>query len=299
MTTTSQLLDQFGMNYQVEKQQLILPSGKLSNAFATVRTDTDTHFGTFTDSYEVYQNYELMELASNIASETGYDIKEGGTFRTGGRVRINLRAENSILEYKNVGDIIERGFDLTNTFDGSRPLSMSIRNKVLSCTNGMTRWVDGIKYNFRHSRNMRSLVNQSLEMLAALRIEEELMYTNINRMIEVKAKPQNVVDMVEFITKLKMSDIVKKGNNFETTQGISTRAKNEALTLLDCIYKEMGLRESDSHTPKGDNIWGLLSGVTYYTEHLAGSNARRAENKLFGRANVVDNQAYELALATL
>ena len=61
--------------------------------------------------------------------------------------------------------------------------------------------------------------------------------------------------------------------NYHNEDGLSTNVKNK----LSRMYIDMGGELQE----KGDNVWGLFSGVTKYTTHSL-SKDDNTENKMFG-----------------
>ena len=59
---TADILDRFGLNWDVEKQPLLLPSGTESGFFGIVRKDTEKVFTTATQQYEVFRTTNLETL---------------------------------------------------------------------------------------------------------------------------------------------------------------------------------------------------------------------------------------------
>ena len=45
---------------------------------------------------------------------------------------------------------------------------------------------------------------------------------------------------------------------------------------------------------KGDNLWGLFSGVTHYTSHKADPTDNRDSSKMAGALQKTDQRVYEL-----
>ena len=75
--------------------------------------------------------------------------------------------------------------------------------------------------------------------------------------------------------------------DYEDDKVVSKKTKNKVDKLLDCIAKET--------TEKGDTYWGLLNGVTYYTNHVVRNMERDPngiEKLLFSNANKMNQIAW-------
>ena len=75
---------------------------------------------------------------------------------------------------------------------------------------------------------------------------------------------------------------------YEDDKVVSKKTKNKVDKLLDCIAKET--------SEKGDTGWGLLNGVTYYTNHVLQNKERDPhgiEKLLFSNANKMNQIAWK------
>jgi hypothetical protein len=119
---TAQLLDKFDLNWIVEKQPLLLPSGNPSGLFGIVRKDTDNCFTSASEQYEIFQNAELAELVQAVGYEFGIDAERGGMFNNGGKVYLQLGMND-----KRVGDdVVKRWATAINSHDGSTALKWGV-----------------------------------------------------------------------------------------------------------------------------------------------------------------------------
>jgi len=274
-----------GLNWDVQKQNLSLPNGDSTDYFANVRSDINVPLGISKEGYEVFQNSELAEIAYKIADKTGYKVDSGNLYDDGKKVSIFLKGKSKTLEYAKVGDVIERGTLLTNTFDSTEGLRVKDFTKTLSCSNGMTRTKTNKLASIRHTTNMRSIIDQALVEVELINNQQESMFDEIKRMIEVKMNPtdQLVKSAVERMTKIATGIDV----NEIPEGGFSTRANNLVQSFLSSVKEETDY--------KGFNVWGLLSGVTHFTTHKRGGDKNRDRNKVFGQSASIDNAAFNYA----
>lgn len=277
------------LNLSVEKEKLVLQEdSKETGFFGIIRSDSRVCFGTCTDKYEVFQNSEMAELAFRLQEKTDYKIGMAPAYGVGNRVSIDLDGKDQILEYSKTGDVIKKSVRLVNSHDGSGSLRMALGSLVLSCTNGMTTWVKEKSANIRHTTNMRDLVEQALISFQLIKEQERTMMEKINEMIGLTATPDNVADVIQLITEVDPTKVKQHGNGSYSSDEYSTRRLNQAQTLMDSIREEMAY--------KGNNVWGLLNGVTHYTTHKAGSEKTRDTSKVFGNLMSLDRKAYDFSL---
>ena len=282
-----ELLEKSKMNYSVVKEPLHLPDGKQTQFFGVVRSDDKTCFGTCTDRYEVFQNHEMAELAFKIKEESGYKIDRSRVYRDGAKVSIDLVGEEVYLEYPKVGDLMQKSIRMTNTHDGSGALKLALGSLVLSCTNGMTRWVEGRGASIRHTTNMKSLIDNALRSFEFMQEKEQNFIDEIKKMIEVDVNENQIADLMQSITDVDVRKVSMSGGTWKSDE-YSTRAINKTVSLFESIKEEIDY--------KGANAWGLLNGVTHFTSHKAGRDSSRSESKVFGGLMQTDKKAYDFCL---
>lgn len=280
-----ELLDKYGLAWQVETQSLQLPTGKASGFFGIVRTDTKNTFATCKEGYSPYQNSELAELVLRLAEKTGYSIHSGGSFNCGGKVYLQL---NTGTEIKGIGennDIVKGFATGINGHDGSS-LRWGSSNITISCKNTYVAASKQLKNTARHTVNMRSKIEESLREISGIVKQEQALFDKFITLAEVPAKKEHIVKIVKQITEV---DITL--NKTELRDKNSTYSVNRAEELLQSIAKES--------KQKGNTLWGLFSGVTHYTSHVMPAPTRtngRLESKYIGSGLATDNEAFATVL---
>ena len=279
-SNTAVLLDRFGLNWVVEKQPLLLPSGKPSGLFGVVRKDTDTCFTSASEQYEVFQNQELADLVQEVGQVVGVDVAKGGLFNNGGKVYLQIP-----LGDKQVGnDTIKRFATALNSHDGTTALKWGASNITISCSNTFNAASKSLENSVRHYKNMRQAVEASLSAVKNIQLQDETLFEQFQRLADKSASKEHVQKVIQAVTgvdtSLKASDAEK---------AFSTRARNQAYDLATSITREMSY--------KGDNLWGLFSGVTHYTTHKAGRNGTREVSKMAGALQKTDQRVFDLVTA--
>lgn len=115
--------------------------------------------------------------------------------------------------------------------------------------------------------NMHTRIDLLCLQIEGVLQAEQKIFTQIERMAEVKID-QKVRDMV-------MSRMLnlQGEERLADMSTLSTQKKN--------LLSSMEVSVSGEILDKGDNLWGLFSGITHYTTHHLKGDAN--ENKLFGR----------------
>jgi phage/plasmid-like protein (TIGR03299 family) len=261
---TNEVLDQVGLNWTVREEKLLTASGiEIPSQKAIVRDDTNQVLSVHGDGYYPYQNYQLIELLDKVSQQIGLPIHRGGMFGDGKKVFIQLKSNDLRL-----GDDKVEGFITgVNSFDGTTSLAFGPSNITISCQNTFFAAFRNLDTKVRHTKNMIMRVDEIARGLEMVVQEEANMFEDIKKMSETRFSKETR----DWATKLLFN--ISKEVALENEKELSTVTKNR-LIRFDMDMKG----ELDQ---KGDNLWGLFSGVTKYTTHSL-SKGDNSENKMFG-----------------
>ena len=115
-------------------------NGVNTSVFDVIVTDeqeTDQLIHTVSDNYRLVTNEQANEVASLTMAETGYTWDMNFECWDGKRWVAFYRSKEALIELPTVGDAVNLGLRLENSYDGTRAFSMSIMMSILTCTNGM------------------------------------------------------------------------------------------------------------------------------------------------------------------
>jgi len=268
-----EIINQAGLNWSVRSEEIETKSGIIiPKHIALIREDTNGILGLHKDGYSMYQNDELLELLFAISTHTGLELKGGGMFDEGKKVFFQLKSLDLDLN----GDRIEGSITGINSFDGSTSLSFGNSNKTISCRNTFFMVYKTLTSKFRHSATMRSRVEEVLKQIGHLVEEEKKTFKTIERMANVRMD----AGVRELVTRM-MFDI-KKEDSLASDE-FSTNKKNR--------MAKFGFDLDGEISQKGDNLWGLFSGVTKYTTHSM-KKGDNSENKIFGRTGILERDIF-------
>lgn len=259
-----QILEMTGLDWTVRTEGVKSESGIiLPNNIALIRDDNDKPLGVQGKDYVPFQNHELLDLLFRIGNQTGLNLHTGGSFGGGERVWFQLKSGSVRIGDDKVQGYIS-GF---NSFDGTTSLAFGNSNLTISCQNSFFKGYKSVVSRIRHSGFMTERIEMILKEMDLVLQEEKGTFKKIKRMSEVRMTPQ-VREMVK-----RMFFELDKEEKVDTEY--STRKKNQLIKFdmtLDGEIKE-----------KGDNLWGLFSGVTKYTTHEM-KKTDNTEAKIFGMA---------------
>ena len=268
------LLDKTNLNWTVRQEELQTISGiSIPNKKAIVRDDNNMIVGLHSDGYVPYQNHELMDLLHQVSGRTGLEIHRGGEFKDGGRIYVQLKGNDLKLG----NDRIEGFLTGVNSFDGSTSLAFGHSNTTISCMNTFFRVMSGLQNKVRHTKSMSLKVEDICRRLDIVLQEEKETFRFITELSETRFD-----DLLKEKVTRKLFGI-KPEVNLNDEDALSTRTRNNLSRFYIDLNGELN--------QKGDNMWGLFSGVTKYTTHSYSKNDN-TEAKMFGGIGQVEQEIF-------
>jgi phage/plasmid-like protein (TIGR03299 family) len=264
MEQINSILDQSGLNWSVRQEALHTASGiQVEGSLAVVREDNNSVLSIMSDSYQPYQNHELLETLFRASQQTGLELKKGGMFKEGARVYFQLKSNDLIMP----NDRIEGFLTGINSFDGSTSLAFGPSNVTISCMNSFFAAFRSIDTKVRHTKNMGMRVDEICRGLEKMVESEKVLFDSILKLSDVRVSADNVESVLRTLFN------IDKNANLKSDD-ISTNTRNKMSKFYVDLKGEM--------QQKGDNLWGLFSGVTKYTTHSL-TTGDNTEAKMFGQ----------------
>ena len=260
----NQFLDRTGLNWKVRTEGLQTSSGIIiPDKIGIVREDDSTILGIHSNGYLPYQNDQMMELLFKVSQQTGLDVHKGGSFGGGRKVFVQLKSNDLTLGT----DRIEGYVTGINSFDGSTSLSFGPSSKTISCQNTFFGVYKDLDSKVRHTKNMELKIDDICRQIEGVVQEETNVFGSIVKMSETRFD-DIIKDRV-----IKSLFNIDRNVDIKDVDSLSTVTQNK----LSRFYIDLNGEIQE----KGDNIWGLFSGVTKYTTHSIGKGDN-SENKMFG-----------------
>jgi len=260
-----EILTQFGLDFRIEKLPMV---GQLfigndengnplykeikSNDFGLYNTKSGNIINMVKGGYEVSQNDEILELVLEGMKpfEDTLSVTKAGSLNDGRKTFIQLGIEGmSIVGTEN----IKRYVTIIDSNDGTTSLCVGIGELVMSCQNQFFKFYKDGQSKYRHTGSLRQRVMELPQLI------EKTLLESI-RLNEVYARWQSTE-----ISRNLSNELVKSLLGFDKLMSIKqeselpTRSLNYMNTLYSHIEKEMN--------QKGDNLFGLFSGVTSWSTH--------------------------------
>lgn len=263
-TRVTELLDKTGLNWNVRTEGITTESGIILDGYkAIVRDDTNVPLSVRSDEYYPYQNHELIELLDKVSGQTGLEIHGGGSFKDGARVFIQLKSNDMRLG----NDKIEGYLTGINSFDGSTSLAFGPSNITISCQNKFFAAFRELQSKVRHTKNMVVRIDEICRSLENVLEEEKKVFESIKRLSETSF--DSIIK--DSVTKKLFN--IKKDVDLNDEDAVATITRNK----LSRFYVDL----NGEIQGKGDNLWGLFSGITKYTTHSL-TKDDNTESKMFG-----------------
>ncbi len=270
-----QFLDRTGLNWRVRTEGLQTSSGIIiPDKIGIVREDDSTILGIHSNGYVPYQNDQMMELLFKVSQQTGLDVHRGGLFGGGRKVFVQLKSNDLTLGT----DRIEGYVTGINSFDGSTSLSFGPSSTTISCQNTFFGVYRDLDSKVRHTKNMELKIDDICRQIEGVVHEETNVFGSIVKMSETRFD-DIIKDRV-----IKSLFNIDKNVDIKDVDSLSTVTQNK----LSRFYVDL----NGEIQGKGDNIWGLFSGVTKYTTHSMGKGDN-SENKMFGTYGNRERQIFK------
>jgi len=269
------VLNETNLNWTVREESLTTQSGIIiPKQKAIVRDDTNEVLSIHGEGYYPYQNHQLIELLDKVSQQSGLPIHRGGMFGNGEKVFIQLKSNDMKLG----NDRIEGYITGINSFDGTTSLAFGPSNITISCQNTFFGAFRSMDTKVRHTKNMVMRVEDICRGLERVIDEESKMFEEIKMLSETRMTKQNE----DWVTRTLFN--IMKDVDMNDEEQVSSVTRNKLTRFYVDLNGE--LKE------KGDNMWGLFSGVTKYTTHSM-NKGDNSENKMFGTYGNRERQIFK------
>ena len=272
---TQQVLNKVGLNWTVREESITTESGIIvPKSKAIIREDTNTVLSVHGDGYFPYQNHQMVDLLDKVSQQVGLPIHKGGYF--GGGEKVYLQLKSNDLKLGN--DRVEGFITGVNSFDGSTSLAFGPSNITISCQNSFFAAFRNLNAKIRHTKNMEMRIDDICRGLEGVLVEEKEMFEDIKKLSETKMTKKQE----DWVTRTLFN--IMKDVDLNSDKDVSTVTRNR----LSRFYVDLNGEIKE----KGDNLWGLFSGVTKYTTHSL-SKGDNSENKMFGTYGQRERQIFK------
>ena len=227
--------------------------------FGLVNSKTNEVLNAVKGSYTVSQNDEIVETVLRGAEPFGnLSVNKAVSINGGRRVLIQLKLEG-VAKIGGRNDL-ERYITIIDSNDGSTGLSVGIGTNTLSCQNQFFAFYKAGQFKSKHTNSIIAKIKEMPSLI-------ELALSELYRKTEVFNKFQSTQ-----VSRNLANELVNNLLGFDRTASekelaeLSTRNVNAMQELYNNIDIETNC--------KGQNLWGLFSGVTRWTTHTKSAPLR-------------------------
>jgi phage/plasmid-like protein (TIGR03299 family) len=252
-----EILANNGLDFTIEKAPLFALDSNgnqiPSEYFGLINTKTQEVINTVKEGYHVSQNAEVVELVMRGIEPFGNDVSvtKGGSLHGGRRVFLQLAING---DGKVGHDTIKKYITIVDSNDGSTGLSVGIGDLTMSCQNQFFKFYKSGQSKFRHTASLERRIKE-IPFLIETALSESMRQIEIyNKFASTEVSRDLANKMVKHLLGFdkvytSVADLSEK----------STRSINKMEAIYNAIEREMN--------SKGNTLWGLHSGITYYTTH--------------------------------
>jgi hypothetical protein len=282
----NEILVAHNLDFRIEKERLLSATGKETPFFGLFNDKTGECINSVKEGYTVSQNDEIVELVLNGIKGFGeLSVTKAGALNGGRKVFLQLGIDGM----SKVGDErIKRYVTIIDSNDGSTGLSVGIGELVMSCSNQFFKFYKSGQSKLRHTASLTQRIKE-IPYLIEMALLESLKLTETYKHFQSTPLTKGLAD--EMVRHILGFD---KTMSIKTESELSTRSLNAMETLYGHIKKETN--------QKGDNLFGLFSGVTSWTTHEKSAPRRengREESMMTGTNYKTNEQGLQFALDKL
>lgn len=252
----NEILTANGLDFRIEKAPLYainsLGEQVPSPYFGLINSKSNEVINTVKDGYSVSQNDEIVELVLRGAENFGeLSVQKAGSLNGGRKVFIQLAIEGDGLV---ASDRIKRYVTILDSNDGSTSLSIGIGDLTMSCSNQFAKFYKQGEAKFRHSASLVDKL-KTIPRLIEMALGESLRQIEVYKHLAEHSVSKDLADqMVKYIL-----GFDRQFTSMDVMSKLSTRSINNMDKLYNHIEREIA--------DKGQNAWGLHSGITSFTTH--------------------------------
>jgi hypothetical protein len=274
------------LDFRIEKQKLVSESGLDTSYYGLFNDKSGECINTVKEGYTVSQNDEIVELVLRGIEGFGeLSVSKAGSINGGRKVFLQLAIEG----YSLVGsENIKRYVTVIDSNDGSTGLSVGVGEVVMSCQNQFFKFYKKGQSKFRHTASLIERIKE-IPRLIELSLSESLKLTETYKAFQSNEVSRSLAnEMVKHILGF------DKNMSIRTESKISSRSLKSMESLYNHIDKEMN--------QKGNNLFGLFSGVTSWTTHEKSAPKRengREESLMLGANYKTNEEAFKFTMDKL
>lgn len=224
-------------------------------------------------SYTPTPNARFGEVVSELNKITGFPIECYDEFQGGRKVLAFLKCTEPI---KVAGYEFKDYMLVGNSHDSSTGFFIGNSSMMVRCQNRFSKVFRQLQV--RHTSNHDAQISQLLQYFKVYMAERKALFAQMERFSAIKID-QSIKDAL-------IKRLVRMGQEEAlATDEFSARKRNLVLAMQGSINLECN--------ELGNNLFGLLNGITHYTTHVKKMEQPKVFGNAFGSLARINEQAYE------
>jgi Domain of unknown function (DUF932) len=276
MITTMQNLTQNtaaqGLKWEIVEKPIFSNNRPVTGYKALFRDDNDGLLNVAKKSYTPTTNARFVEVVERMSDITGFPVKCYDEFEGGRKVLAFLECTEPIkvLDY-DFQDFMLIG----NSHDSSTGFFIGNSSKMIRCSNRFSKVFRQLQVH--HTRHHDAKIDQLLGYFQTFMAERKKLFGQMETFAKIEIDDTLKQSLVERLARMTHEERLG-------TKELSTRKENIVNDLWRSIDKEC--------LALGDNLFGLLNGITHYTTHTRKTKATSFGNCLGSLAHI-NTEAFE------
>lgn len=322
--TIEQMLKASGLDWKVNLRYVRMKEGKDLESFvpipgfvAVVRDTDNKVYQIASDRYKPVQNATIMEQFREHIEAGGMHLDTAGSLKEGAVVWAMASLGKGFTLPG--GDVVTGNLLYSTSHDGSLVTEAKFVSTRVVCWNTLSaaRGEKGTSYRLKHSTKFDAGKQREAKEVLGLALNRlQKLEAWANKLADCKIAKQQALTFVQTLTNPGwFEEVIQKSEDLRSAEinggnlldlVIAESASTKTLkpptendlnrvgkAILESIIDSPG---SDLPSAKG-TAWGLVNGVTYYTDHIAGrSQDNRLTSSWFGQRENLKEEAFDLAL---
>ncbi len=273
-----------------------------------INSKTMQEIGIVGKNYGITQNEDIVkrvvEATDEIRQHSPLEVQMGGVIGNGKRIYLQLRIQG---DSKVGNDTIKKYITILDSNDGSTSLSVGIGDFTMSCSNQFNMFYKNSMNKFRHSRAINERVDNEFVPLLLDRLSRSMQQVERYQLMEGTDISKQLVNDLMF-------NLLRTDKSYGSEESIKnikeSSVRGHGVLTMDDILNPSNLggksRQSfdalkfsldNELNEKGNNLWGLHSGVTYWTTHM--TPKKGITSSLSGGNYTKNAKSYEFAMNQL
>jgi phage/plasmid-like protein (TIGR03299 family) len=275
-------IEMLPVNYQMGGRNHVM-----RDRFVLARSDTQAALSVVSGDYRVVQPKEVLEFYRDLVEERHYKLETAGALDSGRKVWALARTGLVAGVADNAADELGAYVLLATSCDKSLATTIAFTSVRVVCQNTLSFAVHEVKKESRRSikvnHSRRFDADQIKKDLGLMDESWEKFKLQLTPMAG-KAMSDSAAE--EFFQSLFQSEKEMKEGT------ISDQKRKEVMQLMSFYRHAPG---QDLPTAK-NTLWGAVSAVTYYVDHIRTASGDRLDSAWFGAGATLKEKAWQQAL---